>query len=39
MIMIGSPASIVTEKKHIECFNVGTSDGKNHPFNASRFDR
>ena len=26
-------------KKHSECFKVGQSDGADHPFDASRFDR
>jgi hypothetical protein len=33
------PASNVNAKKHIELFNAGVSDGKDHPFDASRFDR
>ena len=26
-------------KKHTECFKDGSDDGKDHPFDASRFDR
>ena len=29
----------VMAKKHSECFNAGVSDRKDHPFDASRFDR
>jgi hypothetical protein len=36
MIVIGSPASNVIEKKHSEYFNAGVSDGKDHPFDASK---
>jgi hypothetical protein len=39
MLIIGSPASNVSAKKHTKCFNAGVSDGKDHPFDASRFDR
>lgn len=39
MSVIGSPASDVSAKKHTERFNAGVSDGKDHPFDASRFDR
>jgi hypothetical protein len=38
-LVAGSPASNVYAKKHPECFNTGVSDGKDHPFDASRFDR
>jgi hypothetical protein len=41
MLVLGSPASktSVYAKKHTECFNAGVSDGRDHPFDASRFDR
>jgi hypothetical protein len=41
MLVLGSPANNVSvyAKKHTECFNSGVSDGKDHPFDASRFDR
>jgi hypothetical protein len=29
----------VQAKKHSECFMAGQSDGADHPFDASRFDR
>ncbi len=40
-LVLGSPASNVSvhAKKHTECFNTGVNDGKDHPFDASRFDR
>lgn len=38
-LVVGSPAGNVNAKKHTECFNAGVSDGKDHPFDASRFDR
>jgi hypothetical protein len=39
MLVVGLPADNVNAKKHTECFNAGVSDGKDHPFDASRFDR
>jgi len=39
MSVIGSPASNVTAKKLAEYSNTGVSDGKDHLFDASRFDR
>jgi hypothetical protein len=33
---VGKPANA---KKRTECFIAGVSDGKDHPFDASRFDR
>lgn len=40
-LVVGSPASNISlrAKKHTECFNAGLNDGKDHPFDASRFDR
>ena len=29
----------IQAKKHSECFKAGQSDGADHPFDASRFDR
>ena len=40
ILMLGSPAyNLSVYAKHTECFNSGVSDGKDHPFDASRFDR
>ena len=41
MLVLDSPANNVSvyAKKHTECFNSGVSDGKDHPFDSSRFDR
>lgn len=41
LLVVGSPANNVTvhAKKHTECFNSVVSDGKDHPFDAARFDR
>jgi hypothetical protein len=39
MLVIVSPISNVIAKKHTECFKAGQSDGPDHPFDASRFDR
>jgi hypothetical protein len=39
MLVSGLSANNVNAKKHTECFNAGVSDGKDHPFDASRFDR
>ena len=40
-LVVGSPASNISlqAKKHTECFNAGLNDGKDHPFDVSRFDR
>jgi hypothetical protein len=39
MLVVRLPAGNVNTKKHTECFNAGVTDGKDHPFDASRFDR
>ena len=41
VLVVGSPANNVSvyAKKPTECFNAGLSDGKDHPFDAPRFDR
>lgn len=40
-LVVGSLANNISlrAKKHTECFNAGLNDGKDHPFDASRFDR
>jgi hypothetical protein len=39
MLAVVLPAGNVNAKKHSECFKAGQSDGADHPFDASRFDR
>jgi hypothetical protein len=41
LVIGGLPVSNmnIQAKKHSECFKAGQSDGADHPFDASRFDR